>query len=271
MYFQGWNSSDEAVRNQAIEDSHALRAAIYYEGIDDNTPIVFNTQKTVKTTAAVSQVDNNDGSFLGTATQTSVPFSDYSYGKRQLATMDKGEKRRFSLIIWLEGTTSECNDTLIGKKLDMNIRLTTSWENTEKILFEDNTVNKAIKNILDNNPGYALALFYDNEKHNIVDYRFNLYKDSSYTESDPVWYCNIPGNAVADLTFRIINLNASDLTAPVTVGGNVFEWDRSESKSTKYIADTVGPISYGHWYDGAIEDMGGGHDIDDGDINDDDW
>lgn len=274
VYFEGWDSSDSDVSSQALIDSRAIRAAIYYEGMDNNQPIVFTSQKSIKTTEAVDMIDTNDGSFLATATQTAVPFKDYSYGKRQLANMDKGEKRRFSLIVWLEGTVAECDNSLIGKQLDLNIRLTTSWDNTEKIVFEDQTNNQAVASALSNN-SYILALYYDNEAHNINDYRFTLYEDESSTPSKHVWYCNIPGNAVSKLTFRVINLVPAEGS-----DGIVLEWTKTLSNksttnrvdSTKFIADNVNAKdSRGHWYDGAIEDSGTGHDIGDGDLDDNDW
>lgn len=272
---EDWSNNSDLLRK-----SRAIRAAIYYEGIEDNKPIVFTTQQVAKETEAVSVIDNNDGSFLSTATQRAVPFRNYSYGQRQLAIMNKGEKRRFSLIIWLEGTLAECTDDLMGLEIDMNFKFTTSWENTEEIIFEDQTTNHAVETYLNAHHDCALVLYYDNPTHDINNYKFNLYKRETGSSGNPQWYCNIPGNAIADLEFRIVQLSDTNVPkAAVTDSGKTYLWNQTSQgvstlnrvDATKYIADSVGATSYGHWYDGAIEDMGGGHDIDDGDINDDDW
>ena len=272
---EDWFSS-----NDLRTKSRAIRAALYYEGMENNKPIVFTTQQVSKETEAVSVIDNNDGSFLSTATQKAVPFRNYSYGQRQLAIMNKGEKRRFSLIIWLEGTLAECTDDLIGMEIDMNFKFTTSWENTEEIIFEDKTSGHAVEAYLNNHHNCALVLYYNDPNHNINYYKFNLYKREVSSTGNPQWYCNIPGNAVSSLEFRIVQLSNSSVPKDaVSDGTNSFVWNQTAQgqsttnriDATKYIADSVGATSYGHWYDGAIEDMGGGHDIDDGDIDDDDW
>ena len=292
VYFEGWNDDDKAQDNdfedaeEAKKYSNALRAAIYYEGMDDNKPIVFSPQKATRTTNAVKEIDSNDGSFLAVGTQTAYPFKNYSYGKRQLAIMDKGERRRFSLIIWLEGTDKFCEDKLAGRKIELSIKFTTSWENTDKIQFVD-THNHLIKNLLRDNQNYALALFYDDAHHGITNYRFNMYTDVAATITDDndqnyprdVWYCNIPGTAASELRFRIINLSTFNSSNPDA--STIYKWEFSDSAHTKdtlnrvdstvYINDSSSLSSsiYGHWHDGDIEDYGGGHDI--GDIDDGDW
>lgn len=260
--------------------SRAIRAAIYYDGIKDNKPIVFNTQNRSVTTDAVDTIDRTDGSFMATSVQTSVSFKDYMYGKKILATLDRGETRRFSLIIWIEGTDENCTSDLIGETIDMKIDFTTSWDFTDDIIFQDNTQNNSIKTLLNDNPGYTLVLDYSNTEKNIDSHYFTMYKYKENGVHNNKWIAKIPRNAVNDIEFRIVDEN----NEPVTSGGITYRWKVNEFNrstlnrysSTKYIADGYKAISgantpYGHWYDGEIEEGGEGRDDGDNGVNDDDW
>ncbi|MBQ5398994.1 MAG: hypothetical protein IIU14_06135 [Ruminococcus sp.] len=290
LYFKGWDSDTDAHangfenRNQALQASKALRAAVWYEGIEDNKPIVFNTQSKITSTQAVSEIDRSTGEFILREKQTAYPFKEYSYGYRQIGKLDKGETRRFSILVWLEGTdethcTSDRTDIdLTGKKIDFSLAFTTSWENTERIYFEDRTTNSEVATFLASpaNRNCSLVLNYNNPTHKINNYKFTMYKDSS-DNSGHTWYCDIPGIAYNDLSFKIIN---------DTTGDVVYNWDKdtngddtlNRGDSTKYIAETLDANtgssnnSRGHWFDGEIEENGNGYDhgrIDDND--DDDW
>lgn len=293
LYFKGWQDDEEAHANgfkdksEALQASKALRAAVWYEGIEDNKPIVFNTQSKITSTQAVSEIDRSTGEFILRKKQTAYPFKDYSYGYRQIAQLDQGETRRFSIIIWLEGTDeTHCtsdrtldNIDLTGKKIDFSLAFTTSWENTERIYFKDKTDDFDVASYLNDtqNKNCSLVLNYNNPTHKIDNYRFTMYQDSE-DSSGHTWYCDIPGIAYNDLSFMIVN----DST-----GNTVYKWTKDKNgdetlnrgDSTTYIAEELhtenqgdNNDSRGHWYDGEIEEHGNGYDhgrIDYGD--DDDW
>ncbi len=247
----------------------AIRAAIYYEGM--TTPIVFNAQNNPSSVSAVKEIDRTTGRFIESGKQVAVPFKDYSYGKRQLAMLNQGETKPFSLIIWLEGTDDNCvSDYVMLKQLSLNLKLTTSWDNKATIRFTDK--DNAVKNILDNNAAYTLQLYHkqtfrdNNQNEQIAISKFNMFKKNT---NDNYWTCDIPDSAVSDLIFQIVdNANSKNV---------VYEWRltpsgaSTENRGTSniYLVDSVNLLnSRGHWYDGEIEDQGDGHDI--GEV-DDDW
>lgn len=266
------SDATDAYKSQCETAQKAIRAAIYYEGMD--APIVFNGQSNPSSVDAVKDIDRTTGRFLESAKQVAVPFKDYSYGKRQLAMLNQGETRPFSLIIWLEGTDEKncVSDSVMLKQLVLDLKFTTTWDNKSTIKFIDK--DNAVQNILTDHPEYTLLLDYthkyrdNNNKEQTVNSKFNMYKNSTDGSGD-TWYCNIPDSAYSDLTFRIVN---------DTNGSTVYEWTKTtggastlnRGTSTTYYVDSVsGTDSRGHWYDGDIEEKGDGHDI--GEIDDDDW
>lgn len=284
MYFH-----DEASKKPADRVmSKAIRAAIYYEGIKDNKPIVLNAEKKTVTTNAVEAVDRADGGCLSTAVQTSYPFNDYTYGKRPIATMNRGETRKFSLILWIEGTRPECTSEgengIMGKKIDFNFSLTTSWDYISNIELEEPSSSTVIQSLLNAHKDYSLVLNYSNSAKGIDDYKFTMYnaKDSNNQKIANKWSVEIPASAVNDLKFQIVDSNGD----VVTLEGTKYEWSRNSygkltvnrGSSVKYIAEGIKTFGsndtagYGHWYDGEIEEGGNGRD-DGGDsgIDDDDW
>lgn len=247
----------------------AIRAAIYYEGM--TTPIVFNAQNNPSSVNAVKEIDRTTGRFIESGKQVAVPFKDYSYGKRQLAMLNQGETKPFSLIIWLEGTDDDClSSSVMLKQLSLNLKLTTSWDNKATIKFTDK--NNAVKDILNNNPAYSLQLYYkqtyrdNNNNEQTAISKFNMYKKNT---TDSFWTCDIPDSAVSELRFQIVdNSNSQNL---------VYEWTKTtggadttnRGTSNIYYVDSVdGTDSRGHWYDGIIDEQGDGRDI--GEV-DDDW
>ena len=262
-------NSDYAKKAKQAEK--ALRAAIYYDGMED--PVVFTSQMNPTSVDAVKDIDRTTGRFLESDKQVAYPFKDYAYGKKQLAMLNQGETRPFSLIIWLEGTDENCtSDAVMLKQLKLNLKFTTSWDNTEEIIFEDNA-GRNVKTILDENPQYSLVLNYNDEAHEVYNMNFTMQK---YTADDNnyQWKCNLPGTALNDLTFRIIDDGETDSNEKIK-----YEWKQSTSgvstlnrgTATKYYVETVnGKDSRGHWFDGDIEKYGEGRDDDN--INyDDDW
>lgn len=249
---------------QAAKAEKALRTAIYYEGMDQ--PVVFTSQMNPCSVDAVKDIDRTTGRFLESSSQLAVPFKDYSYGKNQLAMLNQGETRPFSLIIWLEGTDSNCTSAnVMLKQLVLNLKFTTSWDNTVDIVFKDNSTGTPVTSLLNAHPEYTLLLNYNNTSHKINNMKFTMQK----TQTTGEWKCSIPDNAYSDLTFRIVN----DST-----GATVAEWTQTENggstlnrgTATTYYVDTLnGTESRGHWHDGDIEDHGEGHDS--GIVDDDDW
>ena len=254
-----------AYRAAAAKAEKALRTAIYYEGMSE--PVVFTSQMNPCSVDAVKDIDRTTGRFLESGNQLAVPFKDYSYGKNQLAMLNQGETRPFSLIIWLEGTDANCtSEAVMLKQLVLNLKFTTSWDNTVDIVFKDNSeLQTTVTSLLNAHPEYTLLLNYNNTSHKINNMKFTMQK----TQTDGEWKCSIPDNAYSDLTFRIVN----DST-----GATVAEWTQTENggstlnrgTATTYYVDTLnGTESRGHWHDGDIEDHGEGHDS--GIVDDDDW
>lgn len=260
------NDASQSYKDAAAKAEKALRMAIYYEGMDK--PAVFNSQMNPNSVDAVKDIDRTTGRFLESSKQVAVPFKDYSYGKNQLAMLNQGETRPFSLIIWLEGTDANCTSAnVMLKQLVLNLKFTTSWDNTVDIIFKD-TEDGDIQNLLDpenGHPEYTLILNYNNTSHKIDNMKFTMQK----TDTAGQWKCSIPDNAYNDLTFRIVN---------DTNGVTVAEWTKTENggstlnrgTATTYYVDTLNNTdSRGHWHDGDIEDHGEGHDS--GIVYDDDW
>ncbi len=266
-----------AYRTACAKAQKAIRCAIYYEKMEN--PVVFNAQNNPSSVNAVSEVDRTTGRFVDSQQQVAVPFKDYTYGKRQLAMLNQGETRPFSLLIWLEGTDENCvSNAVMLKQLVLNLKFTTSWDNKETIKFvdqsnltdEDPNNDYAVKTLLDAHPGYSLVLNYTDNSKEIENLRFTMYK-SSTDNSNNTWYCNIPGIAYSDLEFQLID--DSD-------GSVKYRWNRTtdgastlnRGTATAYYSDAFDSNfeeQAGHWHDGDIEDSGNGHDI--GEIDDDDW
>ena len=258
------NDASQSYKDAAAKAEKALRMAIYYEGMDK--PAVFNSQMNPNSVDAVKDIDRTTGRFLESSKQVAVPFKDYSYGKNQLAMLNQGETRPFSLIIWLEGTDANCTSAnVMLKQLVLNLKFTTSWDNTVDILFD---AGSDIANILESNKQYSLVLNYNNTSHKINNMQFTMQKVTS--EDYSKWKCSIPDNAYNDLTFMI--LDGANGNNPVykwtqtTNGGSTL----NRGTATTYFVDTLNDTdSRGHWHDGDIEDHGEGHDS--GIVDDDDW
>lgn len=290
LYFTGWKNDEEAKANgwnsaeEAIEYSKALRVALFYEGMDDNKPIVFSSQNQTVTTDAVTEIDRTSGEYLDSERQIAYSFKDYAYGKKQIITMNQAETRNFSLILWLEGTDEKhcISEKVIGKKIDFSFALTTSWENTVKIRFRDD--QNQIADFLDSKPQYSLILNYNDPSHGIVDYKVTMYKENEQENGHVVWYCNIPGTAYNDITFEIVDdanrkIYGYNFDSKSADTSRPLEWTKTKSgvstkyrgESTLYINDGWNNGYYaGHWYDGEIEEKGDGGDS--GEVGgDDDW
>lgn len=263
------DDATSAYRTACATAQKAIRCAIYYEKMD--TPVVFNAQNNPSSVNAVKEIDRTTGRFIDSEQQVALPFKDYTYGKRQLAMLNQGETRPFSLLIWLEGTDENCvSSSVMLKQLKLNLKFTTSWDNKETIKFVDSQSGTPVKTFLDNNPAYSLVLDYTNTSKEIKHLKFTMYK-SSTDNSNNTWYCNIPNIAYNDLTFQLVN----DST-----GVAEYEWTKTaddastlnRGTATTYYSEmfdpTLGDI-YGHWHDGDIEDNGNGQDI--GEIDDGDW
>lgn len=265
------NVPDDATPEYAAECAKAqkaIRCAIYYEKMDK--PVVFNAQNNPSSVNAVKEIDRTTGRFIDSEQQVAVPFKDYTYGKRQLAMLNQGETRPFSLLIWLEGTDEDCvSDSVMLKQLVLNLKFTTSWDNKETIKFVDNASGTPVKSFLDSHPEYSLVLNYTDSSKGIENLKFTMYKSSTGNNNN-TWYCNIPGIAYSNLEFQLIN----DSNGSVD-----YRWNETSEgvstlnrgTATVYYSDAFDSAlgtSYGHWHDGDIEDQGNGSDI--GDV-DDDW
>lgn len=269
---------DEENTNISIAGSqnakNAIRSAVYYEGIENNKPIVFSTLNKSQRVNAVDEVDRVTGKFIDSAYQTAVPFKEYKYGKKQIASLNQGETRRFSLLIWLEGTDSSCTNELIRlKQLTVQFALKTSWDELATIEFVDKTQGHQVEGLFTINSAYKLVLNYNDAERKVVNDKFTMYKETSTDNTaPPTWKCSIPDIATKDLTFMIVDSAHEDTV--------ITSWTKNQSgtstlnrmTATKYIADSLvttgNKDSRGHWYDGEIEEGGIGSDDE---TVDDDW
>ena len=257
----------------AAKAEKALRTAIYYDGME--APVVFTSQMNPCYVEAVKDIDRSTGRFLESSGQVAVPFKDYSYGKHELAVLNQGETRPFSLIIWLEGTdTTNCvSNFVMLKQLVLNLKFTTCWDNTVDIIFDTGAQNNATATALSDHPEYSLVLNYTYTYTNSAKIQVTENMKFTMQKVDPSdntkWRCSIPGIAHNDIKFQIIN---DSNNTPV------YEWKQTSSgastlnrgTATTYFVDTInGLSSCGHWYDGEIATHGEGHDS--GIIDDDDW
>ena len=260
---------DSAGNDDLLAAEQAIRTAIYYEGIPNNKPIVFCNLPKSRQVQAVNEVDRITGKFRDEKTQTAVPYKDYFYRKKQIVSMNQGETRRFSILIWLEGTDSKCTSELLRlKQLVINVVFKTSWDELALIEFEDAIDGHPIEAAFGANLGYKLVLNYNDEERKVVNNRITMYKDSDFQNTHK-WKCYIPDIASKDLTFEIYDSSNSNTL--------IAKWEKNISgvpttdrmTATLYKAESYnGTDSRGHWYDGVIEE--GGIGIDTGDLGD-DW
>ena len=263
----------EAYKTKAEKAEKALRMAIYYDGMEK--PVVFTSQMNPWPLNAVKDIDRTTGRFLESANQVAYPFKDYTYGKNQLAVLNQGETRPFSLIIWLEGTDTEncISDAVMLKQLVLNLTFTTSWDNTEEIIFVDDTRDQnnnkqyLVRNLLNDNPAYSLVLDYDDPVHNVNHMRFTMQKFVSSLDNYQ-WKCDLPGIAHNNISFLVLNGSGEVVEEWSKTTGGASTLNRGTA--TTYFADSLEHTdSCGHWYDGDIEQHGEGHDS--GIPDDDDW
>lgn len=247
----------DAERTAAAEP---LRVAIMYEGIGTNG-IVFNPYRAKTIAKTVRETDNSSGYAIEYMEQVCHVFSEYSYeADNPILTLKAGEKKRMSVIVWLEGTDDKCDDNIVGKKISLDIKFNTSWDKTQTIKLIDGTDidstsgKRLLAKTIDE--GGSLILNYTNN-NNSGDYV--MYK------SGDAWYCNVPANAVSDIKFKLLSAD----------GTQVAEWTNdingnstlNRGTFTTYLAEGSGTKAYGSWQ-GSADTGGGGSD---GDEFDKDW
>ena len=110
-YIKITDSSGNEVDNSAIRISAISGLAF--------NPVVLNPTASTRETKAVSDISIFTGKYSGYKTVTSQPMNV----NQELITLDKGETTKISLIIWLEGTDTACQNTISGKNLDINLNL----------------------------------------------------------------------------------------------------------------------------------------------------
>ena len=197
------NHSENNTGEYTVAQAASLRSALWSsteENGEPNTPIVFNPTSRTVYTAAVEDVDRSSGAFISSGRQVAHAFSDYSFGGLPVATLSRNVKTKFSYIIWLEGADPKCSNSIVSKDIEICLAFSTSWDKTQTIRFEDQTVNQQIKNMItrENNP-YRLSLVYE-EQSTSADKPGSMteFKMYSYNGSDKCWSCNIPGDMRGD-------------------------------------------------------------------------
>lgn len=148
----------------SVSQAAALRSALWCSTAEEgvpNTPIVFNpTSKTVRT-AAVSDIDRSTGAYVADGRQVAHSFSEYAFGGKPVATLEKGVETSFSYIVWLEGTDPKCTNKISNKDIEIKLAFSTSWDKTQNIRFKDETNGHWINTLLTRNTNkYSLVLHY---------------------------------------------------------------------------------------------------------------
>lgn len=131
------DDTDTYVRNKTtLAPINAMRVAFLYD--NGKHSVVMNPTKKENKTKAVDVVNFGTGKCISTAEQVSQPFSYYTAANNQsLFTLKEGEKQTMSVVVWLEGTDENCKNSIIGSNIDINIKFTTTANNTDVITFKD--------------------------------------------------------------------------------------------------------------------------------------
>lgn len=240
-----WLSADTYVKWSGTADAASPIRVAFYEN-NGKDPIVFSPELMVDQPAkqcnAIHSV--NDQGTATTGIQQSYSFSDYLYANTQgnvLFSLESNEVKKITLIIWLEGTDPDCTYANAGSKgLDLNIRFSSTWEETETFRFIDDTPAKWVNNDsakvmmvdLDTGKGYLM------EKQTPDDYT-----------SDYTWICRAPVTIENAVFYRV---------HPTTyVRWNNWTTTPARNGSYTYVANgTVDQIGYWRY---NPEDMGSGN------------
>jgi len=102
--------------------SQAVRLAVI-TGLAEN-PVILNPTSGERTVSAVSDISRFTGAYSASKLQNSYPVANYR--TQPLISLKKGETSNISLIIWVEGTDTNCVNDISGEKINIKLELTTN-------------------------------------------------------------------------------------------------------------------------------------------------
>ncbi len=195
----------------------AMRVGFLYD--NGKNTVVMNPTGKERSVKAVDLVNFGTGECAKTTSQVSKPFSYYTAANgHSLFTLAAGETQTMSVVIWLEGTDEECVNEIIGEKLDINIKFTTTWNNMDVIKFKDVSTDSWISKLLKDNA--QLQLVYTDAQNNETTY--------DMTGSGEEFTCKLPKTIDNGISFKL------------TAGDTVYIWDTEpDGTSSKYRGQNV--------------------------------
>lgn len=195
----------------------AMRVAFIYDNGKNSN--VMNPSGETRTTQAVDKVNFGNGNVLtgGTTEQTAYSFDYYTAASgNELFTLGENETQNMSVVIWLEGTDSNCpldgKTDIKGKDLDIQIKFTTTANDQEEVYFNDNSSGKWITETLSGNAKLELVYKNDDGEEETVT--------MVATSTDGKYSCKLSKNINQYVYFRI------------TDGSTVYEWKKEEDGSS---------------------------------------
>lgn len=165
--------------------------------------------------APVINIDNTSGAAKNIIPAYASAIDNYSYGSKKLFSIGSGKTITLSMIIWLEGTDSDCTkDVYSGKDIDLNFIFATSDSNADPIYtykFIDKTKESWIDGMVTTDTGisfYPVMQLYDVENG-----KGYLMKQTT-VDGVNVWTVNAPQDLKdsGGLSFRRVNpLNENEI------------------------------------------------------------
>lgn len=156
-----------------------------------------------------------DGTPITQTTDAST-LSEYYYGSgRPLFTLMGTEPIDVSMVVWLEGTSSAC-DQYAGQNVSIELELESNYDNMEYITFVDRTIGDdspataAPSHWIGNKAGGVLMLMTytdtDNSKKTVI-----MQESSDTTLSNPEWFAPIPVNVTTEISFMRYNIAEEEI------------------------------------------------------------
>lgn len=156
-----------------------------------------------------------DGTPITQTTDAST-LSEYYYGSgRPLFTLMGTEPIDVSMVVWLEGTSSAC-DQYAGQNVSIELELESNYDNMEYITFVDRTIGDDSPATADpshwigNKAGGVLMLMTytdtDNSKKTVI-----MQESSDTTLTNPEWFAPIPVDVTTEISFLRYNIAEEEI------------------------------------------------------------
>lgn len=206
----------------------AIRIAFYEN--DGNKPIVFSPElgtSQIKKCNAINSIKKDGTPILNE--QSSISFKEYIYGNSNeniLFSLEANEKKTITLFIWLEGTDPDCTHAIMGSKdLDINIKFSSTWEETGLFRLIDETGSHWL-----GNDGAEIVL---TDTDTGIQYKMEKAEDFDKTFT---WTCRAP-KTIESANFYRLNPNTGE-------AWNSWKTNPLRKGSYTYLAKDSG---YGEW------------------------